>query len=75
MSQIIFMKEAGISYALPIQLAKPAQRALQNAGISSLKQLSKLREEEVLALHGIGQNAVAQLKKALAENGLSFSPR
>lgn len=69
------MKEPAIPYALPVKLAKPAQRALQNAGITSFRQLSKLREEEVLALHGIGQNALTQLKKALIENGLSFSMR
>lgn len=69
------MKEPDIPYALPVKLAKPAQRALQNAGITSFRQLSKLREEEVLALHGIGQNALTQLKKALIENGLSFSMR
>jgi len=62
-------KETG---SFPIKLAKPAQRALAGAGITTLKQLSKLSEKEFSALHGIGQNAIQQIKKALSENGLSF---
>lgn len=57
----------------PVKLAKPAQRALLNAGITTLKQLSKVTEEELSSLHGIGQNAVREIKKALGENGLSFA--
>jgi DNA repair protein RadC len=53
-------------------LAKPAQRALANAGINTLKQLSKLSEEELSSLHGIGPNAIKHLKKALSELDLSF---
>lgn len=55
------------------KLAKPAQRALQQAGITSLKQLSALSEDAVLELHGIGENALLQLKQALLDNGMSFS--
>jgi len=53
----------------PVKLAKPAQRALAGAGITTLKQAAKLSEEELSALHGIGQNAVQQIKKALAIKG------
>ncbi|MBC8172644.1 MAG: hypothetical protein H7X71_01955 [Chitinophagales bacterium] len=58
-----------------VNLAKPAQRALLNAGITTLKQLSKLTEEEISNLHGVGQNAVQQIKKALTENGLAFAKK
>lgn len=53
---------------LPIKLAKPAQRALANAGITTLKELSKLSEEEITKLHGIGQNAVQQIRQTLTDN-------
>lgn len=54
-------------------LAKPAQRALNNAGIKSLSQLAKTREAEIAALHGMGPNAIATLKRSLAANGLAFA--
>jgi len=57
------------------KLSAPAQRALEGAGITTLKQLSKLSEEELSALHGIGKNAVDQLKKALTDNKLSFAKK
>jgi DNA-directed RNA polymerase alpha subunit len=60
---------------LPVKLAKPARRALSAAGITTLQQLSKLSEEDLLQLHGIGQNAIQQIKKALSDNGLSFAEK
>ena len=60
---------------LPIELAKPAQRALAEADIRRLKQLTKLSEDEVKQLHGIGPNALAQLRRALIAKGLSFAER
>lgn len=54
-------------------LAKPAQRALANAGIKSLAQLAKKSEAEIAALHGMGPNALATLRRTLSANGLSFS--
>ena len=50
----------------------PAQRALASAGITNLKQLSKLTEAEVAQLHGMGPNALGKLREALKANGLSF---
>ena len=58
---------------LPVKLASPARRALANAGITTLKQLSKFTEHEIAGFHGIGQNAITAIKKALLENGMSFS--
>ncbi len=60
---------------LPIELAKPAQRALAGAGIWRLEQLTKLSEDEVKQLHGIGPNALTQLSRALGAKGLSFTNR
>ena len=53
-------------------LAKPAHRALANAKIASLKQLSAKREADVAALHGMGPNGVVTLKRALKSAGLAF---
>jgi hypothetical protein len=54
------------------KLAKPAQRALANAGIQRLEQLTKFSEAEVKKLHGIGPNALNQLRSSLEAKGLSF---
>jgi DNA-directed RNA polymerase alpha subunit len=59
---------------LPEGLAKPAQRALANAGCSRLKDLVKLSEDEVRKLHGMGPKALNQIRQALRANGLSFRP-
>ena len=59
----------------PVKLAAPAQRALSNAGISTLQQLAKLTETDFAKLHGIGPNAIKQIKKAMKEQGLSFASR
>lgn len=55
------------------KLAKPAQRAIQNAGITTIEQLSKFSEKEVSELHGIGKNAMNSIKQTLNEIGLNFS--
>jgi DNA-directed RNA polymerase alpha subunit len=58
---------------LPPGLAKPAQRALTKAGYSRLEQFTKLSEEEVLQLHGMGPKALDQIRRALAAKSLSFA--
>ncbi len=50
----------------------PAARALANANIKTLKDLSKWTEKELLTLHGIGPSAIPILKAALKKKGLSF---
>lgn len=61
-----------MTHKLPSDLAKPAQRALLNAGIFDLVQLSGKTENEVSDLHGIGPTALRQLREALANEGLAF---
>jgi DNA-directed RNA polymerase alpha subunit len=56
----------------PDKLSAPALRALDNAGIKTLKQLSKYTESDILKLHGIGKSSIPNLRKALKEKGLSF---
>jgi DNA-directed RNA polymerase alpha subunit len=55
-----------------LSLAKPAQRALANAGFNKLSQLSKITEKELLALHGMGPNAMKNIKKSLAVRDLEL---
>lgn len=58
---------------LPAKLGSPAERALANAGIQNLKQLTKFSEVEIKQLHGIGPNAMDKLHRALKAKGLSFA--
>ena len=57
----------------PVGLAQPAMRALARAGLHHLEQLSKVPEDAVRDLHGIGPNALRSLRGALATAGLSFA--
>lgn len=58
---------------LPFGLAQPAVRALHNAGIERLEQLTALRESQVKRMHGIGPRALDLLREALAAQGLAFA--
>jgi DNA-directed RNA polymerase alpha subunit len=58
---------------LPENLAKPAKRALANAGVHDLDQLADKTESELLKLHGMGQKALGQLRLALADKGKAFA--
>lgn len=53
-------------------LSAPARRALENAGIKTLSDLSKKSESEILQLHGMGPGSIPKLRKALQSEGLSF---
>lgn len=55
------------------KLAAPARRALSGAGYTRLEQLARVSEAELKKLHGMGPNAIEQLRRALAERGLSFA--
>ena len=53
-------------------ISAPARRALENAGITELEELSKYTESEILKLHGMGPSSIPKLRKALEAEGLSF---
>jgi predicted RecB family nuclease len=53
-------------------LVAPARRALENNGITTLEQLSKYSEQEMLSFHGMGKSTIPKLQKLMAENKLSF---
>jgi hypothetical protein len=58
---------------LPIGLSAPARRALVGAGYLRLEQLNRVSEKEIKRLHGIGPNAIKQLRQALEAKGLSLA--
>jgi hypothetical protein len=55
------------------RLAAPARRALGGGGYTTLEQLAEVREREIADLHGMGPNALEELRRILAERGLSFA--
>lgn len=54
------------------ELAAPARRALEGAGLTTLARLARRTEAEVAELHGMGPSALKRLKAALAKAGLKF---
>jgi hypothetical protein len=63
---------AKIQAAFPPGVSQPALRALADAGLTSLDQLTAVRESDLLALHGMGPKALAILQSALKAEGKSF---
>jgi hypothetical protein len=59
--------------ALRPTLPAPARRALEHAGYTRLSHFCEVTEAELLKLHGMGPTAVAAIRAALEENGLSFA--
>ena len=60
---------------LPAAIGRPATRALAPAGHTRLERFTDLTEADLLALHGVGPEAVRILREALAARGLSLRPR
>ncbi len=54
------------------KIGAPATRALANAGITSLRQVSEHPRAELAALHGMGPKALSILEASLAEVGLQL---
>jgi len=57
-----------------IGLAAPARRALVDAGLTELAQLSNWTQAELASLHGMGPNALMKIDAALKTSGSSFRP-
>jgi DNA-directed RNA polymerase alpha subunit len=53
-------------------LSAPARRALENNGITTVEELSKHSEKEILAFHGMGKASLPTLNEALKNAGLKF---
>jgi ERCC4-type nuclease len=58
---------------LPAKLAKPARRALAEAGYVRLEQFTKVSEAEIRKLHGMGPKAMDEIRRALAARGQAFA--
>lgn len=54
-------------------LGAPARRALEEAGIKTLKALSRKSEKDLLSLHGFGPGSLPTLRRALSAAGLQFA--
>ncbi len=63
-----------ITHEFPETISSPALRALLNAKITTLSQLAKHTETELLALHGMGPSTIPKLRVALKAKGLAFKP-
>jgi uncharacterized protein YdhG (YjbR/CyaY superfamily) len=61
-----------VTTALPLTLGAPATRALTNAGVRSLDDLTRWSESDLAALHGVGPKAVDVLRRALADRHLTL---
>ena len=59
---------------LPAGIGKPALRALTAAGYTRLDQLARVKESELVKLHGVGLKAMKVLRAALQAKGLAFGP-
>ena len=62
-----------LKHGFPAGLAQPALRALSAAGYSRLDQLTKIKEADLLKLHGMGPKAISLLRRALEADGRSFA--
>jgi DNA-directed RNA polymerase alpha subunit len=54
------------------KLSAPARRALDNQGITTLQDLAKYSEKEILKLHGMGPASLPVLRASLEGIGLAF---
>ena len=54
-------------------LSGPARGAMVHAGITTLAQLSKYSQQEILKLHGVGPKSLPILREALGEADMAFA--
>lgn len=55
-------------------LSAPARRALVNAGLCTLADLTSVSEPFLMAQHGFGPSSMPKLRAALTSAGLAFAP-
>lgn len=58
-----------------VGLAAPARRALIAAGYRRIEHFTKLTEDALLRLHGMGPNALAQIRRTLKAKGKALAAR
>ncbi|OEO31420.1 hypothetical protein VW23_016045 [Devosia insulae DS-56] len=54
-------------------IGRPATQALELAGITTLGQVARRHERELLALHGVGPKAIRILRAELEAHGMQFA--
>jgi pimeloyl-ACP methyl ester carboxylesterase len=64
-----------LEHDFPKSIGRPATDALLVAGYTRLEQLTRVREADIKALHGVGPKAINILRATLAEKGFSFADR
>ena len=57
----------------PRTIGNPARRALELAGFTKLKQLTKVMQAELSKLHGVGPKSLRIIKQTLESKGMSFA--
>lgn len=55
-----------------LRLGRPAQRALEHAGIVTFADLSRWTRKDIADLHGIGPRSFIELDPAMAARGLDY---
>lgn len=55
--------------ALPSGIGRPAARALEQAGLTTLDDVARLSDDELAALHGVGPRAIRVLREVIAARG------
>lgn len=73
MMEVQWMQEVAMTTTELPDVAAPARRALEAAGVRTLEDLVELPESTVAALHGMGPAAMGRLRAALAAHGLHFA--
>ena len=58
---------------LPRTIGAPATRALREAGVTTLEQVTAYTAAELGAMHGVGPIAITRLREAMAERGLAYA--
>lgn len=64
-----------LEHDFPKGIGRPATDALLAAGYTRLEQLTRVREADIKALHGVGPKAIKILSATLAEKRLSFADK
>lgn len=52
--------------------SQPAIRAFAEAGITTLEDMTRWREKDLLALHGVGPKVIRAIREELTARGLRF---
>jgi DNA-directed RNA polymerase subunit alpha len=66
------VSESGKTKVEDLGLSTRTLNALISAGIKTASGITKKKEEDILALEGLGEKGVQEIKKALEDIGLSF---